>query len=129
MLFSRRRLQEWRAALADEGERGSVAALWLHILYVGACGIWRIRQRRRGWRRKMRTCLTCPLFDRYSKVCRPPLRPELGCGCYTPYMALFEDQCWGDTHLHPSDNIGWERRRDHGQKTEAAEDRRAQAGA
>lgn len=50
------------------------------------------------WRQKMRACYRCPIFDRELKRCRPYSGAKLGCGCYTPFLALVEDRCFANKH-------------------------------
>jgi hypothetical protein len=104
-----RRLREWRAALLAEGRRASILALFVHMAWVafGLKGVWHWRRRIKDWRRKMRVCYRCPIYNRQTKVCRPP-DPEfsdMGCGCYAPFLAFFVDECWGDHNL--PGRVGW----------------------
>ena len=58
------------------------------------------------WRARMRACTYCPLYDFDSKRCQPAERPDLGCGCYTPYLALVKDNgCWG--RVEYGRKFGW----------------------
>jgi hypothetical protein len=59
---------------------------------------------RKEWRRRVRVCRQCPIFDRSIKRCRPSNKSDLGCGCYVPFMAVFKKQCWGDEN---TENVGW----------------------
>ena len=60
---------------------------------------------RRKWFSRMMICYRCPIFNSYSKRCRPFDGSVLGCGCYTPYKALLEDECWGRKRF--GERIGW----------------------
>jgi hypothetical protein len=59
------------------------------------------------WRRRIRVCSKCPVYDRIIKRCRPNNDSEFGCGCYVPFMAAHKETCWADDH---TENCGWSRR-------------------
>lgn len=87
------RIAEWRAAVASEAKTlgwWAVAA----SLMVGALGLGGVTRAR--WRRRMRACRRCPVYDRKARKCRVPGR-QLGCGCWMPAKALVGDRqraCW-----------------------------------
>lgn len=56
------------------------------------------------WKRRMRTCYECPVFDPQLKRCRP-WGTDMGCGCYTPYSNMQGNQCWGRNNL--GERFGW----------------------
>jgi hypothetical protein len=59
------------------------------------------------WRRRMRTCLRCPLFEPGTYRCAALVGfREMGCGCSMPVKALFKKStCWGRDHGF---EYGWE---------------------
>ena len=42
------------------------------------------------WRRRMRICAKCPVYDIADKACmkRLPNQTVIGCSCYCPFLAL-----------------------------------------
>lgn len=61
------------------------------------------------WRRRIRRCMMCPLFDPVHRRCRPFKGSELGCGCYCPLIALFyRHPCWGRIVFPDVADIGWD---------------------
>ena len=57
--------------------------------------MWRNPIGKKEWRRRMRVCGVCGIYDPERKVC-------MGCGCYTPYSNQVKDECWG-----ASQGYGW----------------------
>ena len=57
------------------------------------------------WRRRMKCCWNCPVYDRKLQRCRPYKGSVLGCGCYMPYAALLKEKCWADENI-PDEHIG-----------------------
>lgn len=55
------------------------------------------------WRRRMRHCPKCPLYDRGLHRCRPFTGSEFGCGCFVPFLAMvplpYPEGCWADAYL------------------------------
>ena len=113
----RKRFRQWRAVVAREGRKKGVAgrvALAMTLLgaafKIGSVG-------RRQWRDRMRACHRCPVFDASTKACRPFLGSDLGCGCFTPWVALVpapysnlqtdRKGCWGFVNLPTDSGIGW----------------------
>ncbi len=45
------------------------------------------------WRRRMRACMRCPIYDPELKRCQPYTGSPLGCGCFMPLKAL-QGSCW-----------------------------------
>jgi len=47
------------------------------------------------WRKRIRACMTCPVFDRSRHACRDRRGLNLGCGCWMPAKAKMSgNQCW-----------------------------------
>jgi hypothetical protein len=47
------------------------------------------------WRRRMRACSRCPIYNRETKQCRSDVPVRLGCGCSCPVKFLFAGEtCW-----------------------------------
>ena len=69
---------------------------WIKILRASLRLLINGRVTRPIWRSRMQVCFRCPLYNVSNKQCKPQERPDLGCGCYAPYLALVkENQCWG----------------------------------
>ncbi len=117
-----RRFGEWLAVMEREGrsKRGvAKAVMWGRVILSGL----RVGNRvsRGEWRQRMRTCPKCPLYGRKvnprtgkmegMRVCRPYDGSVLGCGCFTPFLALvrkpYPRGCWAREYL-PGSGLGWE---------------------
>ncbi len=97
MLAWGKRIAEWRAVMAHKGVNVSVLALARAVLSGPVpADVWRDR---------MRVCLRCPVFNHELKACHKrindgPYHRDLGCNCYTPFLALTaapytkEGGCW-----------------------------------
>lgn len=63
------------------------------------------------YERRMRVCHSCVLFHKPLLTCGSPLRkdsPELGCWCFMPTKAKFEEStCWLDDNLGEDAPHGW----------------------
>jgi hypothetical protein len=97
------RLDEWLAVLRRE--RRTVSAMAI----LGALASGGVQAA--TWRRRIRTCMTCPIYDRRTKACRSPFPAyrHLGCGCYVPFLARtkepYPNGCWGRAVMGPP--FGW----------------------
>jgi hypothetical protein len=108
---------EWREVLAVErfaGENPSKLTMFGHVL--------RGVVTQRVWRRRMRVCLKCPVFNHELRQCRaswPMLAgatQKLGCGCYVVFLAKVNAPytsvdgtrkgCWGRAMM--GGTFGWE---------------------
>lgn len=95
------RFRQWLAAvkLAAGGNKVS----YFHLLWGMAKALRTGRVSKAQWRQRMRYgCMKCPIYDPVRKLCRVEIgtpylgnfgviytEPRiLGCGCYTPYLAL-----------------------------------------
>jgi len=73
--------------------------LWRELGWSAFRGVWYgWKELRAGntvdkleWRRRMRICQKCWVYDKEYRACR---LGKMGCGCYVPYMALVKDECW-----------------------------------
>ncbi len=99
-----KRYREWREVIEEE-ERNIGFTGWLHMAWV-ALRIPFVR--RAEWRRKMRICRGCPVYDRTMKRCRPFTGSDYGCGCYVPLLAMGAKECWGDQNFPGS--VGWNKK-------------------
>ena len=96
MIFNRRRFHEWRRVVALEATRINWWRLALDMIRVTILGLFDRKRTRARWFRRMRTCQRCFVYDPELKRCRPHSQSRLGCGCYSPFKALFErGACWG----------------------------------
>ncbi len=106
-MVSRRRFEEWIAALEEE-RRTAGRLPWLTFARAILGGTVPARV----WRRRMRTCLTCPMFRRELNLCKS-VHPQflgLGCHCVTWMIALFSNPegngCFAKTR-NPASVLGW----------------------
>lgn len=53
--------------------------------------------------KRLLICEHCPVFDKQFKACR---NGERGCGCFTPYKALANVECWL-REQDPEGKAGW----------------------
>jgi hypothetical protein len=103
-MISKKRFYEWVGIAFGKNIR---ITDWLKIIRASLRLLFNGRASRAIWRHRMRACIECPLYDVGRKVCRPPERPDLGCGCYTPYLAMVKDNmCWGVKRFD-QDFVGW----------------------
>lgn len=116
-LNPRKRYLQWRAVMAREERdltflarlrlRAKLLRLGLEILLVPSRRI-----PREVWRRRLRVCRQCPVFDRSLRRCRPWDGHPAGCGCFTPFLALvkrpYPKGCWGREFVPAEQGIGWE---------------------
>jgi len=65
------------------------------------------RKRRRLWRKHMKICGSCVLFEPRQHRCGPTLYPALGCRCYMPFKAAAPGPCWIKEHF-PENQGGYE---------------------
>lgn len=93
-MISKKRFKQWLILVF--GKNIGIKQ-WYKIFRASLRLLMNDKVSRTTWRHRMRTCTNCPLYDVVQKVCRPPERPDLGCGCYTPYLAIVkENDCWGN---------------------------------
>lgn len=99
------RLREWALVLRIEGRTQSKWSLMTHLISALLKG--RIVNGK-TWRKRVRTCHRCPVYDSVLKRCRPKNDSPLGCGCYVPFLALLSPGCWGCENLrHKIPGFGW----------------------
>ncbi len=97
--FKPARFREWWHLVTAESARLSLsdrARLWLKMLR----GIRHWSVPRTRWRRRIRTCQRCPIYDPARHACRPFPASKAGCGCYVPFIAKvnrpYPKGCWAD---------------------------------
>jgi hypothetical protein len=119
--FHPARFREWRQVLILERKTSPLWKLLLEMFWVTLKGLPHWRANRRRWRKRMRTCLRCPIHNRELHQCRPAVPPgidpqrfeHIGCGCVTWLLARVapfgkgKGGCWARVHL-PDSNLGWE---------------------
>lgn len=59
------------------------------------------------WRRRMKKCYRCPLFDRGLRRCGPWTGSPLGCHCWMPLAALFKPHGWLTDAGIDKDGLCW----------------------
>jgi hypothetical protein len=114
MLHWRKRISEWRTVLAQKGVKVSIFALARAVLSGPVPPD--------VWRDRMRVCLRCPVYNRELKRCGRLVvdgnyHRQLGCLCYTPFLALTaapyspDGGCWAREVTKeakpPSAREGW----------------------
>ena len=102
--------REFRAVLRREAQSLTLrdrARLWWTLLRA-AMRVGGVSKEQ--WRKRMKTCRKCPIFDPGLRRCRPYDNATFGCGCFTPWQAKakapYPKGCWGAQHL-PGQGIGW----------------------
>jgi hypothetical protein len=101
----RRRIPEWRAALAEERRTAGRVPWWtmLKAILQGTVP-------RHIWRERIKVCLQCPLYNPAGRLCKSthPRFLGTGCGCYIPFSALspnpYGDGCFGHSKV---EGLGW----------------------
>jgi hypothetical protein len=99
------RAREWAGLVVLEM---AGVSWWARARMLGVMvGVWWAGERRPSaeWRRRMRVCAGCDLFDVTRHRCRPWDGSGLGCGCWTPITGLYEDHCWGWENV--DEGFGW----------------------
>lgn len=95
--------RQWLEVLAEERRSLTV---WTVLKMAGYALVLPFRVNRREWRRRLRVCRKCPVYDRSLRRCRPYTGSPLGCGCSVWLLGMVKKRCWGDVHL-PGEGIGW----------------------
>lgn len=104
----RRRFSEWLAALRLAQKSAGRIPVWtlIRALLSGVVPA-------RVWRQRIRTCYSCPAFNRDGWRCRGavPQVAHLGCDCYIPLSALsakpYSGGCWGRTYMRATVPAGF----------------------
>ena len=94
-------------------EAGGVGVMgWIRLGWWILGKVWRSGGvvERKEWRRRLRVCRKCPVYDFGLKRCRPWSGSKLGCGCFVPFLAKLKEPyrggCWADENL-PGEDFGW----------------------
>lgn len=82
-----RRMKEWTQDILSE--RPGPYEMYRMTLMAGRALISPIS--RKQYLNRLLICEHCPIFNPVLKNCR---KGELGCGCYVPYKALAQVDCW-----------------------------------
>lgn len=83
------RYTQWLRVVRDEGRK--IGLRGLIVAFVASARGGRVD--RSVYRRRLRECAECPVYDVSRRACR---NGTLGCGCYMPIKAAFKgNQCWG----------------------------------
>ena len=101
------RYLQWFEVVKEEGRvlsKADLARTFFHAAWLVLKHGFKFRKR---WRTRVRICQKCPIYDRSLRRCRPYTGSELGCGCWVPLIALFEDRCWGGEVGLNHQGIGW----------------------
>lgn len=104
--FRWKRFVEWKSVLDEERKTDSLPKLIACMAWIALRGLPHLKENRRLWRHKMRTCHKCPIHDRGLHRCGPYTGSPLGCKCFTPFLALFKRRCWAD-EFAPEHHFGW----------------------
>lgn len=108
--FKASRLREWLTVIAAESRTLTLCQKLGMLAQIAAAAL-NLGVSRRVWRQRLlRGCYRCDLFDREMKRCRPYSGSKLGCGCYTPFLALSKEPlCWARDNLPPGSVAAWDR--------------------
>lgn len=103
------RLVEWAAVMRREHGQLTPGKVVKMVRYAVSASLGLAPVvRGKHYRRRMRTCYSCPIYDAQLRRCRPYDGHDLGCGCYVPYKARQPGPCWGKEKLPESSEIGWD---------------------
>lgn len=106
MILNRKRFSQWLLVAFIEGQRnGTIVKIRLLVTMLWAALAVHVAPHE--WRRRIRVCRKCPIYDRSIKRCRPSNDSDLGCGCYVPFMAAHKKTCWADDN---TESHGWSRK-------------------
>lgn len=100
--FKPKRIREWLAVIRAADMQPSYAKmLWMFL--CGLPGLSRAR-----FRRRMRTCLRCAVYDEKLRRCFMIHEGKnYGCGCATLPLTLFSNKpCWARERL--GKDFGWD---------------------
>jgi hypothetical protein len=106
LILNRKRFSQWLLVAFIEGQRKS-AIDKIRLLGTMLWAALTVQVAPHEWRRRIRVCRKCPIYDRSIKRCRPSNDSDLGCGCYVPFMAAHKKTCWADDN---TESHGWSRR-------------------
>lgn len=108
--------RQWFDVLRVEG---SGMTLWQWLVLAGdmakaaLSGFRSGLKSRREFRRRLRVCRRCPVYNPALRQCRSvsPAGVRLGCGCWVPLVALLKPRCWATEKLGEEQaerlNLGW----------------------
>jgi len=108
--FKPLRFHQWIDVIREEG-RNLTTFERLTLALTLAEAALNLGIPRAQWRTRMKTCFKCPIYDRHMKRCRPQTGHILGCGCFTPFLALVERPypkpgCWA-RQTPELEHLGW----------------------
>lgn len=98
-----KRVDQWLEVLEEESHQMDRRAWW-NMMLAGARVALVHPVPDFEFRRRMRICRACPVYDREMKRCRPYTGSPDGCGCYVPFKALDNRPCPARL-LNP--RLGW----------------------
>ena len=87
------RVDQWLEVLEEES-RTMTARTWYHLFVAGLTVAVRHPVQSAEFKRRIRICSRCPVYDKEMKRCRPYTGSPDGCGCYVPFKALDSRPCW-----------------------------------
>src|SRR6266542_287667 len=86
------RLLEWWAVVLEEDALITPRS-WIKMAVGTVHALVSGRLQGQRFRRRVRICAKCPIYDRTMRRCRVP-GTDYGCGCYAPYLAQGKGPCW-----------------------------------
>jgi len=102
--FKMSRWRDWvRIVYSESGRVGVVKVIWSMAVAL----VRRKRIPKAEWRRRLRVCNQCLIYNHQKKQCLREIEDSkfLGCGCYTPFKAMVESRCWGRRNI--GEDFGW----------------------
>lgn len=102
----RQRYREWAEVLKEERQTMTFRQKISMVIDLVTKSVSVFGKTDHMWRRKMRICRNCIIYDRTMRRCRPYTGSDVGCGCYVPFMAKVKKHCWATENV-PKEGIGW----------------------
>ena len=104
--FKTCRYQEWLTVIKIEFGKATLRdKIRLFVTMIRSIR-W---SRDKTFRRKYRSCCSCPLYHRDLRRCRPYNDSPAGCGCYMPFKIALGGGCWIN-ETFPEEDLGWRKR-------------------
>lgn len=87
------RVDQWLDLLEEES-RVMTKKTWWDLFVAGLRVATLHPVKSKEFKRRIRICERCPIYDRSMRRCRPYTGSPDGCGCYVPFKALDDRPCW-----------------------------------
>ena len=87
-----KRVDQWLEVLDEESVHMTKRDWW--NMLVAGMRVTALRPVKSAeFKRRIRICNQCPVYDKELKRCRPYTGSPEGCGCYVPFKALDSHPC------------------------------------